>query len=46
MNEIDKNAVRFQLNVPKSNLLTFAIYSRDFNKDIMNQANSKASVII
>ncbi|XP_055305808.1 vanin-like protein 1 [Sitodiplosis mosellana] len=40
-------AVELNLNVPKSNLLTFAIFSRDYDKDmITNGAESGKSFII
>ncbi|XP_055305813.1 vanin-like protein 1 [Sitodiplosis mosellana] len=33
--------VELNLNVPKSNLLTFAIFSRDYDKDIITNISSK-----
>lgn len=43
----DKYVVGLNLIVPKSNLLTFAIFSRDFDKDeITNSARSNKGVII
>lgn len=41
-----KNAVDLQLNVPKSNLLTFAIYARDYTKDTTttSTAQSKSDI--
>lgn len=39
MEEANMYAVTMKLNVPKSNLLTFAIFSRDFDKDVYNAKN-------
>lgn len=39
------NAVDLQLKVPKSNLLTFAIFSRDFGADISKGPHSRRSTV-